>query len=61
LALLLAVQSYFPTHTAPAIQEGKKVGKRTQQTKTFFHTQQGVFMWNESGKGCPDHRSLFKQ
>jgi hypothetical protein len=40
---------------------GKKVEEMTQQIKTFFHTHQGGFMRNETGRGVHDHHSLFKQ
>jgi len=33
----------------------------TQQIKSFFHTHQGMFMWNETGRGVHGHHSLFKQ
>jgi hypothetical protein len=40
---------------------GKEEGKMTQEIIQFIHTDQGVLMWNETGRGVHDHHSLFKQ
>jgi hypothetical protein len=50
-------------HTDPLhqlVKRGKKAGEITQ-IKTFFHTHQGVFRWNEFGRGVLNHHSLLKQ
>jgi hypothetical protein len=43
------------------VRTGKKVGEMTQQIKIIFHTHQGVFMWNDTGRDVHDHYPLFKQ
>jgi hypothetical protein len=57
---LRLVLSYTDTLHQPD-ETGSREGKMTQQIKTFIHTHQGVFMWNETGMGVHDHHSLFKQ
>jgi hypothetical protein len=38
--------SHTDTQHQP-VKTGKKMGKVTQQIQPFFHTHQGVSMWNE--------------
>jgi len=63
MALPLAAQGYYyPTDTLhQPVKIWKKTGEMTQQIKTFSHTYQGAFMWNESVRGVYDQHSLFKQ
>jgi hypothetical protein len=43
------------------VETRKKAGKMTHKINTFFHIHQGMFMWNETGRGVQDHHSLFQQ
>jgi hypothetical protein len=49
------------TNTQQPVETGKKAEEMTQQIKTFFHTHQGLFMWNAIGRGVQDKNSLLQQ
>jgi hypothetical protein len=40
------------------VNTGKEAEEMTQQIKTFFHTHQGVFMWNETGRDVHESHLL---